>query len=519
MVNLLFISNHTKLTTIKNTLQPLLKIRIDLVGDFDYGLKDVFEKRPALVFIQDQIAGVTGESVARHIQMLLSAGAPAFIFMHDGNPKAKPLKGLYEYLIDLSQPNIKVMADIQATLKALLGSQWQKLYIPPKENKSDVLAALAVPEKNRIAADQLVDDFISDLGNIDSSPQYNPDPLTNLARPEVSPEEPFQFISSPHDQLAEMMAETARHHKEAEIVSTAVKAVEVENFTSTAKLSGACERQVENAALRVTSSKPLVSTAGAVPDKMPPVKASPAPVVQADSATTGSVSATAFPGLSKNTPSTPSSPADFRIKREIPTVDVATDDLLRAFEENYRSKMVARKRYIAVAMVLILCVAGGGWYLVKQKPHLLPFSPKPSPPAAVPVAVLPAHVLQKAVSSSQKVVVTPLPSFIPLAGHDRLFASRKPGWERYVGTGYEYRVFRPAGKLKAVQILAADGHEIRDPMLKGILSELTGVGEYRVTLREQKLGFQVSHATVNGKADVLIYRKKSAVRALVVSLD
>jgi hypothetical protein len=80
-------------------------------------------------------------------------------------------------------------------------------------------------------------------------------------------------------------------------------------------------------------------------------------------------------------------------------------------------------------------------------------------------------------------------------------------------------VFRSAGKLKAVQVLATEGHAISDSLLKTILIELTGTGEYIITSHEQKLGFQVSRATVNRKADLLIYRKKSAVHAFVVSLD
>jgi hypothetical protein len=49
--------------------------------------------------------------------------------------------------------------------------------------------------------------------------------------------------------------------------------------------------------------------------------------------------------------------------------------------------------------------------------------------------------------------------------------------------------------------------------------ELTGSTEYRVTSTEEKLGFQVAHGVVAGKAELLIYRKKSAVHAVVVSLD
>ncbi len=79
MINLLFISNSPRAELLRVHFQQILKIRIDVVEDFDHGLKDVFEKRPVTVCIQDQIAGVTGESVARHIQLLLGNGAPSFV--------------------------------------------------------------------------------------------------------------------------------------------------------------------------------------------------------------------------------------------------------------------------------------------------------------------------------------------------------------------------------------------------------------------------------------------------------
>jgi hypothetical protein len=80
-------------------------------------------------------------------------------------------------------------------------------------------------------------------------------------------------------------------------------------------------------------------------------------------------------------------------------------------------------------------------------------------------------------------------------------------------------VFRSAGKLKAVQVLATKSHVISESKLKSIVMELTGTGEYRITSLENKSGVQVIRATVNRKADLLIYRKKSAVHALVVSLN
>jgi hypothetical protein len=200
------------------------------------------------------------------------------------------------------------------------------------------------------------------------------------------------------------------------------------------------------------------------------------------------------------------------------------EESMRAFEADYISKTAARKRYQAVAVVLVLCLAVWGWYLVQQKPHLLQSAVKKTTPAITIAPALatqlvaPVPVLQKSTSATQRPETSVLPSFIPLAGHDRSFSSQKPGWERYVGTDSEFRVFHSAGKLKAVQVLATKGQVISESKLKTILMELTGTSEYRITSLEKKSGFQVERATVNPNADLLIYRKKSAVHALVVSL-
>jgi len=221
MVNLLFISNSTKIDAIRNALQPFLKVKIDIVGDFDYGLKDVFEKRPATVFIQDHIAGVTGESVARHIQMLLGASAPSFIFMYEGSTKANPIKGLFDYLIDLSQTESKIVVDIQATLKSLLGvSQWEKIYIPPKIDNAARPDAVA-PDVNRSFADKLVDDFLTDLDNSGPESAEIKFQSTDISELSAPAEESFQIISSPHDQLAEILSENSSNSRKIEPAPTA----------------------------------------------------------------------------------------------------------------------------------------------------------------------------------------------------------------------------------------------------------------------------------------------------------
>jgi hypothetical protein len=216
-------------------------------------------------------------------------------------------------------------------------------------------------------------------------------------------------------------------------------------------------------------------------------------------------------------------PADFRIKKEHITDDTDPGESLRVFEAGCRAKPSSRNWYLAVAGVLCVGLIVAGWFLVRQKPNLLRSVIKESFPVkdtATPTQpVTPVPALQKSLPATQRSETVAMPSFIPIAGLDRSFVSEKPGWERYVATDTEYRLHRSGGKLKAIQVLATKGHVIGEPKLKAILTELTGSGEYRVASREQKLGFQLSRASVGGKADLLIYRKKSIVHAFVVSLN
>jgi hypothetical protein len=498
MVNLLFISSNPKIDIIKNALQPSLKIKIDFVGDFDTGLKEVFEKRAALVFIQDQIAGVTGESVARHIQMLLGSGAPLFIYMHDGNHKAKPIKGLYEHLIDLSQDGTKLLADIQSILKLLLGPQWQKFYVSPKADATDIMPTSVVPVGHRVATDKLEEDSLK---------------LSGPAGLETSTLESFHVVASTQDQLKEVAAAAEPKYKVKESVAAAVSDsgfsetfVTPETESSSLNLASAVSEQhipelPKHSAAADSEESSVVRTASQNN------KSSAVDPIRED--------------ISGKFQSSPPSAAEFRIERERMAEDAATEESLRAFEADYLSKKSARRWYLIAAMML--CIVVGGWYLMKQKPLLLhPVIKEPkqaavSAPSTQTVTQMP--VVQNQMSTANKTVSTVLPSFIPRAGYDREFATQKPGWERYVGTDLEFRVFRSAGKLKAVQVLSTKDHMISESMLKTVLIELAGTGEYRITSNEQKFGFQVSRATVPQKADLLIYRKQSVIHAFVVSLD
>jgi hypothetical protein len=545
MLNLLFISDSPKADHIKSALQPELKVIIDVVSDFDHGLKDVFEKRPATVCIQDQIGGVTGESVARHIQMLLGSSAPRFILLHSGNGKARTINGLFEHLIDLNQANDTLYGDIKNTLKTLLGDHWEKIYIPPKLAPASVRSSVALPEEAREDADKLVDDFISDLETsgfsvVDEQP---PElfPSDNVldeknavpqAEPSRKPEDSSPTVESDRaqslsDDLAELLiqeADKAKHADSPVLVSPAVEqpavapAVLLEPAPGGEKLPPPAVRK---------SPAPRKASSGEIP-----AKKIPAP--KSGTEDTKSAATTALqppePPAQEPVPLPPAPPAaaEFRINHDDDfshPEEQIPEDLLLAFEENYRSESSILRRGIVIALVCIVCAAAGGWFLVTQKPQLLAALKQRIMPASTPKQALPLPSPLPAVSKPVAAPVPPpvtapsLPSFVPKDGLDPSYGSKNPGWERYVGKNAEFRLFRASGRAQALQVLAIKGAPLSDLYIKSALREFAGAEGYQITSSSVKSGVRVESGKVQDKAEVKIYRKNGTVKAFVVSVN
>lgn len=550
MLNLLFISNNPKMDFIKKTLQPMLKVKIDVVTDFDHGLQDVFEKRPATIIIQDQISGVTGESVARHIQMLLGSGAPTFVLMHEGNTRTKPIKGLFEYIVDLTHPDIELVEDIKTILKSILGSEWEKILIKPKRNAAALAASLALSDDSRVDADQLVDDFLFDMGTTGKSGQEITTPQPTFGQAGV--EEPLQVESS-SDELTRLLVESTQQANVQDMSSADSQSVQqIEPQVSAAPIQPKQKEKIPRASKPATRKSPqevILPETPPQPDLSAATsEADPAPEpskveLSASVEPTSPASTAQMPDAAEvaqqvdggeQSPVTPS-PADFRVTHPSQVAhEQIPEDLLLAFEENYRSQTSTWKRLVIV-VVVVVGLGAGGWVLLKQKPTLLLSKSKTvtSPPVPAPEtgesvatsAVKPPIGSQKPISTVRKpagVAISALPSFMSTARLDASFTNKKPGWERYVGKMYEYRLFRSGGNIKVVQVLAGIGTQaVNDKFLATVLQEIVGNVDYSVNSSDQKENYLIQRGSVGKKADLLIYRSKktSTIRAFVVSLN
>jgi hypothetical protein len=525
MVNLLIISSHPKAKSIQDAMQPQLKARIDVLTDFDHGLKDVFEKRPAIVIIQDQIASVTGESVARHIQLLLGSGAPTFIVMHEGNARIRPIRGLFESAVDLNQDEADLIEELVGALKRILGAGWDKVAIP---RQVDAVAhpslipasATVVAEEGREAADRLVDDPFFELGGTepDSPRQVSAD------RADTAPvKEPAS-----NDQLASLLLEAAQEAKNRQVAET----------ETTFSFPQEPPRSRSGTGIPITSTGPPPFTGDSDSAfDFPELLQSPTPTTPANgklrtvpAAADNLPGAVAPPQSGDRIPPAPARPADFRISA--PTTSdtgAQAEDILTPFDYTYRS----RSRTWLVLATLALVVVIGGWYLLKRGSDLSSFFQKQKTAAAnVPAAPQPdtavnpgpSSALQKPLAAKGTPVnaaLQPLPSFVPLGGRDESFSSAKPGWERYVDSSRDFRILRSAGRIKAIQIIAARGQGMPDSFLEAVLKEVAGSSELSIVSNEKRRKYTIRRCRLGQKGDLLVYREvpSDAIRAFVVSLD
>lgn len=571
MLNLLFISDNPKVEYLKNSLQPVLKVIIDVVSDFDHGLKDVFEKRPTTVCVQDQIGGVTGESVARHIQMLLGNSAPTFILLHSGNGKARVIKGLYEHLVDLSQSDEALAENMKSTLMALLGDQWDKVYIPPKNAPPAVRQIAAVPEESREEADKLVDDFLSDLENsgFTTTDELPPEMLPEMPVSTVAPKEqggPELFAPPAHtdilfgvhdsehiqttsDEMAELLlaeVNKAARQKNPGTASTDgndMPEADVDFLQqSTSPLKSPAPPPLPSLSQSASPVPPSrgVSSSTALSERAAPAMSAtadiPPPRAAAPAQKTASPAKTVRPAASdkpiisgastgaaqaaKPAAAATHSAADFRIRQ----ISSAADDhvpgeLLQAFEDNYRVTSQSVWRSVFIALFCLLC-AVGVWYVAVKQPLLVSSlkqrlfsSALFNRPPAVAVSNPVTAPAQPAVS------VPSVPPFIPKEGRDGEYAAKNPGWERYVGPQAEFRLFSAAGRVQAAQVLSVGEASVPAVLITTVLQNYAGSAEYRIHTRNTKAGVLVERGSIRDKGEVIVYRKNGVVKAFVLAIN
>jgi hypothetical protein len=421
----------------------------------------------------------------------------------------------------LSQTDSKIVNDIQATLKSLLGSQWDKIYIPQKNISAESTVATSAPLGSK-KTDQFIDDFLSDIDESDSTVPQLAAESVDTADTVISKAQ-FDVVSSPQDQLAEMTLELAKNLDESD--NTIVMSAESVSKNST---------EVNPVKIFADCIKPSISVANLAPNDAK--RSQNLSSVVKESIVTSDIPAPQ--NFSKTTQDSASlqheaklsgpqqdSPADFVIIGERPIESVEPEELLRLFEGNFKSSTNNWKRNTILAVLFLTIVGLITLCFSKYKSSVLNTNNSTSNTVNVATAPTPKSAervtgdlpVKSASSLTADTLLTP--TFIPTTGLDKAFSMKKPGWERYVGSTMEFRVYRTGGKIKALQVLGLDNHTIGQQAMVSMLKEVTGVDQFTVKSREVKNGLRVERAMVVKDEDLLIYRNKIGISAFVVALD
>ncbi|BET59641.1 MULTISPECIES: hypothetical protein [Geobacter] len=141
-----------------------------------------------------------------------------------------------------------------------------------------------------------------------------------------------------------------------------------------------------------------------------------------------------------------------------------------------------------------------------------------SPPPAPAPETLPPGTPAIAPAQTPPAGMSGLPPFIPRQNPDRTYGEKNPGWERYLGARTEFKVYREAGVVKAIQSIDRSGVGIPESFMRGALEQMTRVRQFSINEKETKGSFHVEKGTTTAGARILIYRTapKGSIRAFVV---
>jgi len=124
------------------------------------------------------------------------------------------------------------------------------------------------------------------------------------------------------------------------------------------------------------------------------------------------------------------------------------------------------------------------------------------PAATVPVA-------KPEAKSAVKAGIKSLPPILSYAKLDTAYGKTHPGWQRYLGSVLEYKLFKEAEVYRAMQVLARKHEPIPAPLFKRILQEFGGTDSYRLEPAGEKGKYLVEKGETKNGVAITLYRNKA----------
>lgn len=115
--------------------------------------------------------------------------------------------------------------------------------------------------------------------------------------------------------------------------------------------------------------------------------------------------------------------------------------------------------------------------------------------------------------------LTALPDFIPRTALDKTYTAANPGWERYKGQVTEFKVFREANSIKAIQVIDRGGNGVPESFMKAALRQVAKNPAFVLESSEKKEGYEIQRGHVAENLKVMYYRDDQGgkLRAFVLT--
>jgi hypothetical protein len=547
------------ITTIQGVLEIIEQLRtrtdarIEVESDFTKGLKAIFYRIPGVVFLQDEIAGITAGKVANQVKTLLEGEPIRLVLLRESASTWDEGCLSFDGVIDLTLPTDE-----------LVGLFLQHVDSAPDPDK------VSSAGENPLQADSQVIELSIDSSQPESEAGFDPfseifpahyhhnwgtllseagqeiakpaEPAA-LARNSAGPYEEFSF-DPPGDIVSTIpLASTAAPQPAAknyppgsqgqasatETVAVAETMPELKDIRLTDKESphqlfasmndeAPADNQFQHAG---SDSSPAslenrlrlkgIQTHSSI------LKASAPEIVPTSEATgvaqvaSGSTGQSAARRSAQQPPSAHAAAGNASAKSGTapqPRNRLSAEGDINAsaaISDEYAVKTSLTHKLGYALLLLVLCLAT--FLLVRNWDDLAGVLFKGKKEVSIPQTP-PPPAMEK------------LPAFIPAGIPDNAYAAAHPGWERYEAGGLEYLVYRENGRIRALQVIAGTEGKISDEFLRMCIRVSTGLDDGSNWIREQRADFRVEKWTLPNKGEVAVYRKmpEGEIRGFVITL-
>jgi hypothetical protein len=475
VADLLLITDIPRLKKVFLRLAGERNLPLRVAGSLEKGAEEIVADKPAMVFVQTHLSGLSADILLMHLKKLLGRRRTRFVLLSPNDQVSDSVIKLYHNYIDTSLDDKPLLDAINTTVDAL-APKGKKAGAAPLNTKD----AVAVPDRKEVIEPLHEGPASIVAGNIGEVSL--PEPAAQAVEPEVAAPEDASEPSL--EEQGAVYAPRPRMSVYSEFTGTFDSAV---NDISVAEVSEASPpEQVDTWNNETIKAEPvrLRSKRATFLLWLVPLVAVVVGITlwqHSGSQPKSNDLAPVSPAIPAGKPASALPPTGEPAKASAPTVPVIRDGSVKP-------------------------QAGGGDGHLSDKAVLSA------------IAENRGNGGQRS-SASAVPRLTALPGFIPRGGLDKEYGAANPGWERYKGVVTEFKVFREGAAIKAIQIIDRGAQGIPETFMKNVLGQLAKTPSFVQISLEKKEGYEIQRGQVAGNLSAVFYRdaKGGKLRAFVVT--